>query len=163
MLRACCLLLLLLSTLGLVALALALNKLRDVRKGRLVRSVSVYLSASKQHSEWVDWKWQMNMNESRVRHTEYYIWSIRAAFGCPCPLKELNLIRRPSFFFFPSTPIKLYLYVKVFFHISVFFWVTCNIENVCSRGQVFVRNGCVFQAFYTNRWCLVALLSGMYK
>lgn len=46
MLRACCLLLLLLSTLGLVALALALNKLRDVRKGRLVRSVSVYQSAS---------------------------------------------------------------------------------------------------------------------
>lgn len=43
-------------------------------KGRLVGCLCL--------SEWVDWKWQMNMNGTeRVRH----IWSIREAACCPLP------------------------------------------------------------------------------
>lgn len=43
-------------------------------KGRLVGCLCL--------SEWVDWKWQMNMNGTEwVRH----IWSIREAACCPLP------------------------------------------------------------------------------
>lgn len=98
MLRACWALLLCRS---LVALALALSKVRDGRKGRLVRSVCLSICLCSTLNELTEngkWTWT-----DRVRHTN--IWSIRAAFDCSCPLTELSFIRRPSFYTLKSSSV----------------------------------------------------------